>query len=97
VECSITSVAHNIWVGDFNRHHPHWDDRNDERLFTSEALDAANYLIDTVSVLGLEMALPRSIPTHLHNVTKKWSRLDQVFISDHSTELIESCDTETRF
>lgn len=97
VERSVTGVAHNIWVGDFNHHHPHWDDRNDERLFTSEALDVANYLIDAISALGLEMALPGGIPTHLHNVTKKWSRLDQVFILDHSTELIESCDTETRF
>jgi hypothetical protein len=43
------------------------------------------------------MALPGGIPTHFHNVTKKWSRLDQVFISDHSTDLIVSSDTETRF
>jgi hypothetical protein len=43
------------------------------------------------------MALPGGIPTHFHNVTKKWSRLNQVFISDHSTDLIVSCDTETRF
>ena len=43
------------------------------------------------------MALPSSILTHLHNVTKNWSRLDQVFISDHSTELIEVCNTKTHF
>jgi len=97
VEHSVTGVAHNLWVGDFNHHHPHWDDRNDARLFTTEALEAANFLIDAVSALGLHMALPGGIPTHLHNITKKWTRLDQVFISDHSTDLIEACDTETRF
>jgi hypothetical protein len=25
---------HIIWLGDFNRHHPHWDDPLDIRLFT---------------------------------------------------------------
>jgi hypothetical protein len=42
---------------------------------------------------GLELALPSGIPTHIHNVTKKWMRLDQVFISDHSTDMIISCGT----
>ena len=32
---------------------------------------------------------------HIHNVSKKWSRLDQVFISDHSTGLVNICDTIT--
>ena len=30
--------AHTIWLGDFNRHHPHWDNASDNRLFTHEAL-----------------------------------------------------------
>jgi hypothetical protein len=53
VESSASGVAHNSWLGDFNRHHPHWDDCNDTHLFTTEALDAANFLIDAVSALGL--------------------------------------------
>jgi len=32
--------------------------------------------------------------THIHNVTKLWSRLDQVFISDHSKSLLILCDTQ---
>ena len=60
-------------------------------------MKAATILIEAVASLGLELALPSGIPTHYHNVTKKWSRLDQVFISDHSIDLIETCDTETRF
>ena len=97
VEHSEVGEAHILWVGDFNRHHPHWDDPNDNRLFTSEALKAADALIEAVASLGLDLALPSSLPTHVHNVTKKWTRLDQVFLSDHLTDLLISCDTETQF
>jgi len=85
---------HVIWVGDFNRHHPFWDDPNDTRLFTGEALDNAEYLIEAVAGAGLELALPGGTPTHIHNVTKKWTRLDQVFLSDHSSDLLIACDTQ---
>jgi ribonuclease HI len=90
-------TTHILWAGDFNRHHPHWDNPNDTRLFTPDALRAAEVLIEAVASLGLELALPSGILTHVHNVTKKWTRLDQVFISEHSTNLVETCDTETRF
>ena len=36
--------------------------------------------------------LPKYTSLLIHNVTKKWTRLDQVFISDHSLELIKVCD-----
>ena len=90
-------TAHTLWVGDFNRHHEYWDDHNDTWLFTTMARKAAEFLIDAVASLGLKLALPSGIPTHFHNVTKKWTRLDQVFISDHSSDLIEACVTETQF
>jgi ribonuclease HI len=83
---------HVIWVGDFNRHHPLWDDPADDRLFTPEALEKAQKLIDAVSDAGLEPALPARMPTHFHNVTKRWSRLDQVFLSDHSLDSIVTCE-----
>jgi hypothetical protein len=97
VEQSEVGTPHILWLGDFNRHHPHWDNLNDMRLFTTEAMNAAEVLIEAVASLGLELALPSGLPTHFHNVTKKWSRLDQVFISEHSADLIEACETETRF
>jgi len=71
--------AHCLWLGDFNRHHPHWDSPEDTRLFTNEAISAAEVLIDAVAEAGLEMTLPSGTPTHCHLATKKWSRLDQVF------------------
>jgi len=39
------------------------------------------------------LALPNGIPTHEHNVTKRWTRLDQVFITAHSSELLITCST----
>ncbi|KAH9968260.1 hypothetical protein BC827DRAFT_1114092, partial [Russula dissimulans] len=40
----------------------------------------------------LDLALPGGIPTHRHNVTKQWSRLDQVFLSEHSEIMLITCD-----
>ena len=81
-----------IWMGDFNRHHPHWDNPTDTRLFTRTAMDNAEILISAVAGLGLDLALPPGIPTHLHNVSKKWTRLDQVFISEDFIDSIITCD-----
>jgi retrotransposon-encoded endonuclease len=70
-ECPTVGETHILWLGDFNQHHPHWDDPNDTWLFTKEALKAAETLIEVVVALGLDLALPSRLPTHLHNVTKK--------------------------
>ena len=95
LEKSDRGSAHVLWLGDFNRHHPHWDSHDDTRLFTRDAIKAAKALIEATAEAGLDMALPKGIPTHIHNVSKKWTRLDQVFISDHSMDLISACDTVT--
>jgi len=62
-------------------------------LFTNKAIKAAEHLIEAITEVGLELALPGSIPMHCHNVTKRWSRLDQVFISEHSENMLIACDT----
>jgi hypothetical protein len=62
--------AHTIWLGDFNRHHPHWDNHDDTCLFTKDAIKVAEILIEATAEAGLELALPRGIPTHVHNVMK---------------------------
>ncbi|KAI0046411.1 hypothetical protein FA95DRAFT_1471542, partial [Auriscalpium vulgare] len=41
----------------------------------------------------MDLALPAGLPTHQHNVTKKWSRLDQVFITEHTYDHLLVCDT----
>jgi len=95
LEHADTGAAHIIWLGDFNRHHPLWDDPDDDRLFTPNAVYAAEELIEAIADTGLELALPSGIPMHQHNVTKSWTRLDQVFLSDHSMDMLLSCDTRT--
>jgi len=88
-----TGNARQIWLGDFNRHHPYWDDPNDLRLFTDVAITAAESLIEAVANAGLDLVLPRGTPTHCHSVTKLWSRLDHVFISEGSVDAVIACDT----
>jgi hypothetical protein len=61
------------------------------QLFINEATEAAEKLIEAVMDAGLELELPNGIPMHKHNVTKCWSRLDQVFITAHSNELLITC------
>ena len=81
-----------LWLGDFNWHHPHWDNVANTRLFTQTAIDNAEVLISTVAGLGMDLVLPPGIPTHIHNVSKKWTRLDQVFISEDFTDSIITCN-----
>ena len=83
---------HLMWVGDFNRHHPCWDSMSNNNLFTKEALEKAENLIQLVAEVGLDLALPAGTPTHEHNVTKRWSRLDHVFITEHTLESITQCE-----
>jgi hypothetical protein len=45
-------------------------------------------------VRGSSSPSQRDLPTHIHNVTKRWTRLDQVFLSDHSLDLLITCDTQ---
>jgi endonuclease/exonuclease/phosphatase family metal-dependent hydrolase/predicted RNA-binding Zn-ribbon protein involved in translation (DUF1610 family) len=85
---------HVIWLGDFNRHHPAWDNPEDNRLFTREAIEAAETLIKAVADQGLELALAPGTPTHVHNVTKKWTRLDHVFITEHTTDRVLICEAQ---
>ena len=81
-----------LWLGNFNRHHPHWDNPADTRPFTRSAIENAEILISTVAGLGLDLALPQGILTHLHNVSKKWTRLDHVFITEDFLDMILTCN-----
>ena len=83
---------HLVWIGDFNMHHPCWDTMGNNSLFTTEALEKAETLIQIVAEVGLELALPAGTPTHEHNVTKRWSRLDQVFVTEHTLEAMTQCE-----
>lgn len=49
-------------------------------------------LINAVADTGLDFVLPPKIPTHKHNVSKKWSRLDHVFLSEHLLDALIFCE-----
>ena len=82
---AMANAVHMVWVGNFNRHHPAWDRPEDSHLFTREVLEAVETLIRATAELRLDMVLLAGIPTCQHYFTKKWSRLDQVFVMEPST------------
>jgi len=54
-----------IWLGNFNRHHPMWEDKENEHLFTHQNLDSASTLIDLLADHDMQMTLPHGIPTKM--------------------------------
>lgn len=80
-----------IWLGDFNRHHPLWDDERNTHLFTEEYLDRAQALIDLLSSFDLHMLLPEGIPTLEASNTKNLTRPDNVFASERLAECLVTC------
>jgi hypothetical protein len=62
------------------------------RLFTRETLEKVEVLIKATADHGLEMVLVPGVPTYIHNVTKKWTRLDHIFLSEHSLDRILTCE-----
>ena len=68
-----------IWAGDFNRHHPLWDNNKDVHLFTKLATRNAESLIAILAEYEMQMLLPKGLPTLQHMRTKKYSWPDNVF------------------
>ena len=87
-----TENHHMIWAGDFNRHHLMWDRDEDTHLFTTQANDLAEGLIELLATYDMDMALPKGIPTLQHMVTGRYSRPDNVFCTQRISELITKCE-----
>lgn len=80
---------HMLWLGDFNRHHPLWDEERNNHLFTAAALEASGRLLDLVADHGMVQALP----TLQSSSTRNWTRPDNVFCTEHTSDTIASCNT----
>jgi len=65
--------AFSVWCGDFNRHHPMWDEERNHHLFTTVALREADKLIRMAADNNMEMVLPKGIPTLEAMATKNWT------------------------
>ncbi|PIL24452.1 transcription factor [Ganoderma sinense ZZ0214-1] len=82
-----------IWLGDFNRHNPAWDEARNHHLFTQRALDRSQVLLHYLADFSLEMALPAGIPTLEALNTRNLTRPDNVFCSSDLTDLVSRCGT----
>ena len=82
-----------IWLRDFNRHHPMWDEERNAHLFTRAVLEAVQPLLDMVSTHDMRMVLPKDIPTLEASSTKNYTRVDNVFCSVELHKLFILCDT----
>jgi hypothetical protein len=79
-----------LWLGDFNRHHPMWEEDSNERLFEPDETIAP--LIDLLYKNDMVLALPKGIPT-LQTSTGNWTRPDNVWHSGSTDDPIQRCDT----
>lgn len=91
---SDAEPQHIYWAGDFNRHHPLWDDEGNNHLFTDKYLDQAQPLINLLSSFDLTMLLPAGIPTLEASRTKNYTRPDNVFGSEELVNTVVRCDTD---
>ena len=91
---SANRVIGDIWLGDFNRHNPWWEDPSNSRLFTNRNLDEAQILIDLLSDHGMDLALPQYTPT-IVNSRGGNTRPDNVFISQDISDWIVKCEVLT--
>jgi Endonuclease-reverse transcriptase len=63
-----------IWLGDFNRHHPMWDELRNSHLFTRANQDKVQTLLDAIAEHDLHMVLPKEVPTLKAMATGNYSR-----------------------
>ena len=82
-----------IWLGDFNRHHPLWDDEWNTHLFMRSNLNEAQISINATINYNLQITLPKSLPTLIAMLTGNYTRTDNVFMSSTLTERLITCTT----
>ena len=85
-----------ILCGDFNRHHPMWDEERNHHLFTATALAESVKLLEMVTRHDMQMVLPKDIPTLEALATKNWTHPDNIFCSMNMVDKIVYCTTDPR-
>ena len=87
-----TRDHHILWLGDFNWHHPLWDDERNRHLFTNANLDRSERLITLLSTFDMHMLLPPSLPTLEAHRTKNYTSPDNVFASKNLVDRLTCCN-----
>ena len=67
---------HVLWLGDFNRHHPLWEEETNHHLYESE--EYISPFIDLLYKHDMVLALPKGIPIY-QTCTGNWTRPDGVW------------------
>ena len=78
-----------LGLGDFNRHHPIWEEEAKERLY--EAEEYISLLIHLLYRNEMLLALPKGIPT-FQSAAGNWTRPDNVWRSNTPDDPILRCD-----
>ena len=78
-----------VWLGDFNRHHPLWEDDANERLF--KPTDFISPLLVILYKNDMILALPKGLPTY-QTSTGNWTRPDNVWRCSSPDDPIICCD-----
>lgn len=84
---------HTIWMGDFNRHHPMWDEPQNHHLFTPQNLNTVQRLLNAIADQGLFMVLLEHIPTLKSFAIGNYTRIDNVFCTKQILKHVVKCDT----
>ena len=89
-----TNNDHMLWLGDFNQHHPLWEEERNAHLLTESYLSAAEPLLLLLAEYGMQQALPKNMPTLQSLATKNWTCPDNVFCSENTCQSFIHCYTE---
>ena len=88
----VPDNKHVILGGDFNRHHASWEEDRNIHLTSSEP--ALQPLMSLITRFDLRMALPPNLPTLQSLSTRNWTRPDNVWCTNHSSDLFTRCTTD---
>ncbi len=80
-----------MWAGDFNWHHPLWDEDRNYHLFTAENLRKAQELIELQTRYRMVQVLPKGVPTLIASNSGNYTRPDNIFINEALVHTLITC------
>ena len=82
---------HMLWCGDFNHHHPLWEEDSNCHLFSQpKSIDP---LLNLLATYNMRFTLPLSIPTY-KTTQGNWTRPDNVWRSNNPLDPIVICNVK---
>lgn len=92
----LPNESHHLLIcGDFNRHHPLWEDDANYRLCSAANIRTASPIIDLISNLNLVQILPKGLYTlELKSNRQIRTRPDNTFCTSHTEPHLTKCTVE---